>query len=160
MSTFRCPHCGGLNKIIPQRESSASGIFQSDAPTISTARAGPVGMVRDFLHFMRGGKAAFDPQAKEIKTLRIEEVSEDGRHWLLTDLDARISLDELKVVAKYVLDGEQFSRPNSTRRGLSQHKHNLIADELKRLNMLFVDKANRSVLSPRGTALLKRVSNT
>lgn len=83
---------------------------------------------------------------------------EDPGHVLLDDLDERITIDDLRIVARVVLAGENFSRPAITAAGLSQNKFNLIADEFKRLHYAFTTRANRTVLTPRALGLLRKVT--
>lgn len=157
MAVFTCPHCGQLLKVIPQRTAGHSrSTFESTAPTIQTARTGIIGASLDLLHFLRGGKAEFNPQAKEVKTLRIEQISEDGRHWMLHDLDQRIEFKDLVICGKAVAAGENFSRPATEKRGLSQGKFHIIKDEFLRLNLCY-RQANNHFLTLRGAALLRKV---
>lgn len=93
--------------------------------------------------------------------IKVEHWSEDNQHVLLNDLDARIELGELQKVARaVVLDGCNFSRPALTKAAnISQGKYSIINDDFRRLNFAFTTKANKTTLTPRAMAFLRKVAS-
>ena len=104
--------------------------------------------------------APSQPKTKKIK-IEVEAWSEDKRHAILNELDERITLADLKKAAQAaILTGPQtiISREGLTSLGLSQPKARLILNELKRLNFAHTNAQNRTILSLRGQAFLRKVS--
>ena len=156
---FTCPHCNQQVKVIPLAAASRSA-FESLVSSGRMSLDPPAGRLRSLFWFLRGGiHNAMEEPERELITIRVEQITDDGRHWLLDELDERISLDELTRVASLIIeDGLVWSRPNLTKyAGVSQSKFHLITDEFRRLNFLVVTKANRSVLSLRAFAFLRQV---
>lgn len=100
------------------------------------------------------------PESKET-VIKVEHWSEDNQHVLLNDLDSRIEMSELQRVARaVVLDNCNFSRPALTKAAkISQGKFNIINDDFRRLNFAFTTSANRTVLTPRALAFLRKVAS-
>jgi len=73
------------------------------------------------------------PQGKQTR-IAVEQVSGDGRHWVLKEFDPSITLEDLQAVARAVQNWGQWSRGVTTRQAhLSQGKHNKLQDDLVKL---------------------------
>ena len=100
------------------------------------------------------------PLPKSLSTLiKVEHWSDDNKHVLLDELDNRITLDDLRRVAKVVItDGVGWSRANLTgAAGLSQNKFHIITGEFERLNYIIQTANNRHILTTRAKAFLRKV---
>jgi len=161
-SQFQCPHCGRPLKIIPLRSGGHNGRHSTMDSTAATT-APPGGWFSSFWYFMWGRTrpAEFEPGTGPMEpvVIRVQHISDDGRHWLLEELDERITLVNLQNVAHQVETlGRQWSRPQLCRwAGLSQNRYHVLSAEMRRLNYLHVTTANRSILSLRGRAFLRSV---
>lgn len=105
------------------------------------------------------------PPETGSKTIKVEmkEASSTGTRLYLDEFDQRISEPDLSKASRAMYPDRynpaqfQISRSSLTRQTLSQTKSRLILDELKRLHFTFVTAQNKTILTPRGRALLRKV---
>jgi len=149
---FTCPHCHGQIKVIPQRASSIERTFEHAAPGQA-----PRGYIRSLFWFLRGNQPQADlpSPAQQQVLIKIEGWSDDHRAAFFGEFQG--SVDDLKLAARLVIGGVDWSRPNFCKRGFSQTRYHNLTDELRRLNMLHVTAANKTILTPRAYALLRAV---
>jgi hypothetical protein len=76
--------------------------------------------------------------ASEVTTVQVEQVTADGRHWVLDEFDPSLTITNLRAVARGVIgSGYQWTRTITTKEaGLSQGKHNKLQDALVKLRYL------------------------
>ena len=78
---------------------------------------------------------AAEPGPSET-VIKVEQISSDGKHWLLEELDESISMGELQSVAAAVVDKNKWARAVTTKAGLSQGKHQKLQQDFLRLSYL------------------------
>lgn len=156
-SHFTCPHCKGQIKVIPQGKARIQRTFESVAPSLP-----PQGTLRSLFWFLRGNKPETrnghsQAVGQQTVTIKLESWTEDRRHVLLDQFSDDITLDDLRLAADLIIRlGQSWSRPNFCRKGeFTQSQFHKLTDEFKRLNLLHVTPANRSILTPRAYALLR-----
>jgi len=83
----------------------------------------------------RSGVSVIDQAQNDVTTVQVEQVTSDGRHWVLGDFDEALTLSDLQAVAREVIaSGFSWSRSVTTKSaGISQGKHNKLQDDLSRL---------------------------
>lgn len=95
--------------------------------------------------------------------VQVEHVTEDGRHWLLDQLNPKIEWYDLQRVAGTVLDGVSWSRRAlGSKAGLSQGDYEKLTQDMLRLNYLesLPNGQNGFRLTGRGRRFLQAVKHT
>jgi hypothetical protein len=115
---------------------SVGVILFADGPGWLAASVGLAGaMVVAGVRSWRAGTLPAHESADGAVTVQVEQVSGDGRHWVMGEFDESLTLSDLKNVAvEIIAAGNTWSRSVTTRKaGLSQGKHNKLQDDLARL---------------------------
>jgi len=100
------------------------------------------------------------PEPKTM-VIQVEQLTEDKKHWLLDEFSDKITLNDLRKTSKAVFELDRaklISQATICQQGLSQPKARLILDEFRRLNLAYTTKQNRTILTLRGVALLRKVA--
>jgi len=100
--------------------------------------AGAVGVAGSLvvvgLRAWRGGQPILGGKNDSPTKIQVEQISGDGRHWVLRDFNEAITLEDLQAVASAVGNWGEWSRKVTTRQAhLSQGKHNKLQDDLIKL---------------------------
>lgn len=106
----------------------------------------------------RGSLINTEQKSDEV-TIKVESWQDDGNVLLDEIRDKTIGLDDLRKVAKSIIvDGSNFSRPALTPR-ISQTTYHKIKAEFERLHFAHRTPGNKTILSPRAMAFLRKVNS-
>ena len=106
----------------------------------------------------RSGPVDGGALAGDELTIKVESWTDEG-HVLLDEIrDKSISLEDWRKVAGAIVKGSNFSRPSlCSAAGISQTTYHKIVAEFERLNFAHKAAGNRTILSPRALAFLRKI---